>query len=114
MKKPISSQPVTLYMLQSNLRSTEAKLNKKIEAVNQKIDVAEKILREDIRLTAEETIEKMDEKSRLYRDQILTKFDQFLGEIVTAREERVLVSHHLDDHEERLVKLESRTMITAM
>lgn len=96
----------------------KTELNEKIETVktelNEKIDVAEKILREEIRLTAEETVEKMDEKSRQYRDQILTKFDQFLGEITASREERVIISHRLNNHEERLVELESGTRISTI
>jgi hypothetical protein len=48
----------------------------------------------------------MDDKARLYRDQILTRFDEVMGELITTREERDFLNHDIKDHEKRITKLE--------
>jgi hypothetical protein len=58
---------------------------------------------------------RMDEKARLYRDQILTKLDEVMGELAQGREDRLFLDHDVRilketsaEHAERITALENR------
>lgn len=74
-------------------------------------------LRTEIRITANELEERLDEKSRLYRDQILTVMNDFLEEIKASREERTVIGEQvsrntrkLGRHEKRISALEKQVV----
>lgn len=69
--------------------------------------------RGEVKMMLEDLEVKIDEKARGYRDQILTKMDQVVGELAQLREDRLFEKHDkkeleesIDDHEERIKKLE--------
>ena len=68
----------------------------------------EKALRAEIKITAQETKRDLKEEMSKNTSKILNTFDRFLKEIIDSRQERVLVSKTLSDHEDRLVKIEKR------
>lgn len=55
----------------------------------------------------EERFEKVDEKNKGYKDEILTALDGVAKELETWREDKVLADHQLEDHEKRITHLES-------
>lgn len=64
-------------------------------------------------LKFEQMIMKYDDIARQYRDEILTKMDQIIGELAQMREDREFDKHdqrefqrQLADHEKRITKLE--------
>ena len=65
-------------------------------------------------LTLEEKIEKVDDKNKKYKDEILTGLDKVMNELQTMREEDAAgtlqllrLREDVDGHEKRLSKLES-------
>jgi uncharacterized membrane protein len=61
---------------------------------------------------------KVDDKARLYRDQILTKLDQVMGKLQNIREDNIVGTHQVrqlrkdvENHSKRLVKLEQTPQI---
>ncbi|MEK7159913.1 MAG: hypothetical protein AAB702_00330 [Patescibacteria group bacterium] len=61
-------------------------------------------------------LKELNEKSKKYRDDILTKLDEVVGELQTMREENTIGVHQtrelreeVDDHEKRITKLKSPT-----
>ena len=57
---------------------------------------------------------KIDEKLVQFRSDIFTRFDEVMGELAQAREDRIFTDHDVenlkkksDDHEKRLKKLET-------
>ena len=50
--------------------------------------------------------QRIDEKARTYRDEILNVFDKYLGEIKTARDDREVISTRVYEHEDRITVLE--------
>lgn len=61
----------------------------------------------------EEELSKIDEKARDYRDDILNKLDQVMGELETMREENLIGTYQIRElrkqdanHERRLRKIE--------
>lgn len=54
--------------------------------------------------------ERMDVKAKKYRDDVLTKMDEIVGELAQMREDRLVgdyqTKERLEHHEERIVKLE--------
>ncbi|MCL4418726.1 hypothetical protein M1146_01335 [Patescibacteria group bacterium] len=79
--------------------------------------VTRAVLKEELGITNRELrgiIEKMDEKNRKYRDQILTGLDGVMKELETMREENTVGTHQIreldvkvDNHETRIAKLEA-------
>ena len=65
------------------------------------------ILEQNIKQDIDEKLEKIDEKNKGYRDEILTALDGVAKELETWREDKVLADHQLEDHEERITQLES-------
>lgn len=57
----------------------------------------------------EQMLIRIDEKARQYRDEVLTKMDQIVGELAQIREDRLFEKHEkgelkeqIDDHEKRI------------
>lgn len=50
--------------------------------------------------------EKFDGKARGYRDDLLNKLDEVMGELETIREEQTLSTGQYRDHEKRITDLE--------
>lgn len=60
---------------------------------------------------------RIDDKARGYRDEVLIKMDQVIGELQTMREDQTIVNHQttqalkrLDDHEVRITVVEKRVL----
>ncbi len=56
---------------------------------------------------------RIDDKAQRYRNEVLTRFDEWAGELENARQDRTLSTKHIlelrdgiDNHEKRIVKLE--------
>lgn len=47
-----------------------------------------------------------DEKARGYRDEILNKLDEVMGELENSREDRLFIKHDIHDLQERMSKVE--------
>ncbi len=69
-----------------------------------------------VEMMLEKTKMDIDDKARGYRDEILTKMDQVVGELAQLREDRLFEKHEkkeietrIDNHEKRLKKLEKQT-----
>lgn len=60
-----------------------------------------------VRLDIKSAFERHEEKHKEYRDEILTKMDEVIGELQVMREEEAAGAKILGDHEERITKLES-------
>ena len=89
-----------------DLEKVGNKLGKRINQLDGKIDATEKVLREEIKLTANETKEEMKRETSKWASKILNTFDKFIKEIVDSRQEREIVSKQLANHEERIESLE--------
>ncbi|MCL4415138.1 MAG: hypothetical protein M1268_03765 [Patescibacteria group bacterium] len=77
----------------------------------------EKSLRSEL-LRLEERIENSDENAIKYRDQILTRLDEVMGELENMREDRTIGTYQtaelrkdVDDHEKRITRLEKTPQI---
>lgn len=95
--------------------------DKKFSEIDKKLTTVEHSLRVEIKLSSlnleqrlEERIRNSDEKSKKYRDDILTGLDRVYGELESIRENRDLaagqtreVRNGLEDHEQRIARLES-------
>lgn len=58
--------------------------------------------------------EKLDGKIKILptKDEFFSKMDEVMGELETIREEQILVSHRVSNHEDRLEKLEAVCPVT--
>lgn len=66
-----------------------------------------------LKIELNELMQKIDEKAKKYRDEILTKMDGVMGELQTMREENTIgtyqsreVRDQVEDHERRIKRLE--------
>jgi ribosome assembly protein YihI (activator of Der GTPase) len=100
--------------------ATKEELRQEIKklATKEELSRLEERLRFEIRLSAQELEERLDEKSRQYRDQILNTMNDFLEEIKASRDERVVMgaqvsrnSKKLENHEKRITTLEKHTAV---
>lgn len=48
----------------------------------------------------------VDERARGYRDEILTKMDEMMGELEQIREDQAFTRHDIANHEKRITKFE--------
>lgn len=74
------------------------------------LDLVTKVFLE---IKLDEIKEEIDENAKNYRDDVLTKLDEVMGELETIREENILGNHHVQElrkqdanHERRLRRLE--------
>jgi len=82
-------------------------------------DVVERKLEEKLEEKLEQKLEekldeKLEEKFSQFKDELYTKIDPVLEEVMANRDERTIISHHvsdhgdrLDDHEKRIQRLET-------
>ena len=103
-RKNNSSQQITKTDLESALEKYATKKDLK---------VLESSLLSEIKLNTEEILVKVDENARKYKDEILTKMDEVMGELGTMREENIIGSgqtsqlrDNVEDHEKRIKHLE--------
>ena len=69
-----------------------------------------------IEVTIDEKLDaKLDEKLKYLptKDEFYDKMDEVMGELKAIREEQTVQSHQLSDHEDRLVKVESKLGLTS-
>lgn len=92
--------------LKGDIKTVKDELKGDIKELDDKIEKVEKSLRLDIQFSIKETEERLDDKARQYRDQILTKMDKFMGEIKDSREERILVAEKQTEHTDQIERLE--------
>jgi len=52
------------------------------------------------------------EEFAAYRSELMDKLDGILKEILTSREEQTVLAHRVSNHEDRIVKLETKTGIS--
>ncbi len=60
----------------------------------------------DLVLLKEDILSEVDTKAKGYRDDVLNKLDEIVGELQTIREEQVMSVGQYRNHEERIEKLE--------
>jgi hypothetical protein len=96
------TQPTT----KKDLAQLEERLGKNLKSETQALETRIDIKndRRDLRL---------EDKFRQYRDDVLTKMDQVMGQLETIRDEQVLANHHaeemlqkINNHEGRITRLE--------
>lgn len=60
--------------------------------------------------------EKFDEKLGFLpsKEEFFNSMDKIMGELRTAREERLIGSHRISDHEDRIIVLEQKTGIAVV
>lgn len=94
-KQNNSSEPLTKVFLESKLDSLRVELLT------------------DVREEINEAKSEIDQNAKAYRDQILAKMDEVLGELQDMREENIIGTHHIRElrkadanHERRIKKLE--------
>ena len=104
-----------LAKVKKNLKGEIKKLDTKIDGVEKrldaKIDGVERSLRAEIKITAQETKEDLKKEMSKNTSKILNTFDKFLKEIVDSREERIVVSEKLSNHEDRIEKVEKHVFV---
>ncbi len=96
----------------------EKKMDAKLDALETRIDAkftdfeARNEIKMNIRFEQMEL--RIDDRARQYNSNILTRFDQWAGELKTAQTERSVTANHIgelrkdiDGHEKRIIKLEN-------
>lgn len=78
--------------------------------------VTKSFLKAQLKTALNKQTREFDQKSKKYRDEILTGLDEVMGELQTMREENTIGVHQtrelredVDGHEKRITKLESTT-----
>jgi len=96
--------------------ATKEELNRL--ATKDELAQLEKIFRQEIRLTAQETKEEIGIQIQNANSRVLNVLDDFLKELDASRQERTVAAHQqirdkkiLEDHEKRIVVLEQKTAI---
>ena len=107
-----SPDPVTQGSLKKELKVLENRLNKKFD---DRFNIAEGILRTEIKTSVGEAEQKLGEKLTAATDKILTHIDPFVKEVRDSHEERAIVAHQIselrdrvDDHEDQIKQLKQR------
>lgn len=93
--------------------ATKEELKKEVAKLDHKIDIVETSLRTAFKFEIDNAVMDLDDKNKKYHDDLMIKFDDFLREIMNAREDRTITSHRLSDHEDRIVVLEQSAGIAA-
>lgn len=110
-QKIVNDAPITKSILQQELK-------KALSNYPTKDDLKKTLSNYPTTIQVETMLEKSerrtDEKAKQYRDEILTKMDQIVGELAQMREDRLFERHEkrelkeqVDDHEKRIKKLEN-------
>ncbi len=92
--------------VKKDLAKVKKNLKGEIKKLDAKIDGVERSLSAEIKITAQETKEDLKKEMSKNTSKILNTFDKFLKEIVDSREERIVVSEKLSNHEDRIEKVE--------
>lgn len=95
-----SQGTVTGYFLKEEL-------DKALEKTEKKLTLEMTLSKYDLRDEMKKMEERIDEKSKKYRDDVLTAIDGVMGELSAIREDDIVSSHQLRDHEKRITALES-------
>lgn len=93
--------------------ATKAELKQELKRFSTKDDLNSLEVRIDIKI--DQLKLEIDDNARGYRDDVLTKLDEVMGELQTMREENTVGSHQLsnlkdqvENHEERITVLENQ------
>lgn len=100
-----SRETITKYVLKEEL-------DKALEKTEKKLALEINLSKYDLRDEMNKMEERIDEKSKKYRDDVLTKIDGVIGELSAIREEDIVGSHQLRDHEKRIIALEEAVSST--
>lgn len=65
-------------------------------------------IKQDVELIKNDMLDKVEAMFTRFKSDIFDKIDPILKEVIASREERVLVSAKLSDHEDRLEKVEKQ------
>lgn len=109
-QKNNASEPVAKDFLKKEL----SKLATKDDLKNVEKSLRAELLRLENRMEGFETrMDRSDENAKQYKDEILTKLDEVMGELQTMREENTIGAYqnselqkHVDNHEKRIARLE--------
>lgn len=106
-RKNVSSQPVTKTDLESVLKGLATKEDLKKYATKEDLKI-------EIKFNTEEILTKVDKNARKYKDEILAKMDEVMGELGVMRDENTIGSGQTsqlrdtaEDHEKRIKNLEN-------
>lgn len=93
--------------------ATKEQLGAVEKRLNDKIDGSEKAVRAGTRLNIDERTKELEEKINLLptKNEFFTEMDKLMKELQGMREEHVINSYHLKDHEDRIIILEQKTGI---
>lgn len=114
-KKKAAIKIVTTSHLKKELQRLRKDLGKDVEKrVARSVDIAEKSLRLEIIASTLNARQRLEEKLSAATDKILTRVDPFVKEVRDSFEERSIVANQIadvrekvDNHEERIERLES-------
>ncbi|HSD98077.1 MAG TPA: hypothetical protein VLB73_00085 [Patescibacteria group bacterium] len=106
--------PVTLdaieQLLERKLQEGLQEQNKELrKVIQEEIEFSE--ARTDIKLVKME--QRIDDNAKKYRDDVLTRMDETMGELETIRQEQLLTGNQVTAHEERIAKLEKLQGVTS-
>lgn len=96
---PKNNQPATkgdIQLLKGDIKVLEKTLEKKLKG-----EIAL------VRLDMKDMEQRLDEKNKRYKDEILTKIDSFAGKTEALEQENAAGNLRLQDHEERITRLEA-------
>lgn len=112
---PATKADLEKLATKEELKAAVAKLatKEKLKKLENKMDTMDTGLRILFKFEIDKAFLAMDDKNKKYHDELMTKFDGFLKEIIDGREARTIISHRLSDHEERIAVLEQTTGLAA-
>lgn len=89
-----------------DLQQLKGELKGDIQRLDRKIYGVEKVLRFEIKQSANETKEELKEEMSKNTSKILDTFDKFVKEIITSREERTVVAGRLSEQSDKIERVE--------
>lgn len=82
-------------------------------ATKEELKTVERVLRAEIRVTADEIKSEIREEIKQSSSKILDVLDGFLVEMRTSEEERTIAAHQISNHDDRISVLEQKVGIAA-
>lgn len=111
-KQFLTKDDAKQFATKDDLKQFATKDDLKQFATKKELEHTERILRAEIRLSAESVKVELREDMKHMESRIIDHLDSFLAEVKASSEEREVVSYRLSDHEERLTKLETNHPIS--
>lgn len=111
MNKKANDLPATkggLSLVEKKLTKRLDGVDKRLDDIDKRFDATEKVLRMEIKLSAENTKEEIKTFFTESVSRIMDSVDVFMVEIKASREERIIMSHQIARCSERLDVLEEK------